>query len=70
VAKAYLAQLSKARVFKRPIATKIEATGRFVPAEAYHQDFMRKNPAYPYIVMHDRPKVAALKRIFPRQFKG
>ena len=70
VAKAYLAQLSKARVFKRPIATKIEATGRFVPAEAYHQDFMRKNPAYPYIVINDRPKVAALKRIFPRQFKG
>jgi len=70
VAKAYLAQLSKARVFKRPIATKIEATGRFVPAEAYHQDFMRKNPAYPYIVMHDRPKVAALKRIFPASWRS
>ena len=70
VARAYIAQLSRSRVFKRPIATKVEATGRFVPAEVYHQDFMRKNPAHPYIVMHDRPKVAALKRAFPQQYRG
>ena len=70
VARAYITQLSRARAFPRPIATKTEATGRFVPAEAYHQDFMRKNPAHPYIVVHDRPKVAALKRIFPGSWKG
>lgn len=70
VARAYIAQLSKAHVYPRPIATKIEATGRFVPAEAYHQDFMRKNPVHPYIVVHDRPKVAALKRIFPERFRA
>ncbi len=70
VAKAYVAQLSRAGVFKRPIATKIEATGRFVPAEAYHQDFMRKNPAHPYILVHDRPKVAALRRMFPSSWRS
>jgi peptide-methionine (S)-S-oxide reductase len=70
VARAYIAQLSNAHVFKRPIATKIEATGRFIPAEAYHQDFMRKNPAHPYILVNDRPKVAALRRIFPGSWKG
>jgi len=70
MARAYIAQLSRARVFPRPIATKVEATGRFVPAEAYHQDFMRKNPAHPYIVVHDRPKVAALKRAFPGSWRG
>jgi peptide-methionine (S)-S-oxide reductase len=69
VAKAYLAQLSKGRVFVKPIATRIEATSRFSPAEAYHQDFMRKNPAHPYIIVHDRPKVAALKRIFPNRYR-
>lgn len=69
VAEAYIAQLSKARVFKRPIATKIE-TGRFVEAEAYHQDFMRKNPAHPYILIHDRPKLAALKRDFPSYWRA
>jgi peptide-methionine (S)-S-oxide reductase len=70
VAQSYIAQLSKARVFKRPIATKIEATGRFTPAEAYHQDFMRKNPAHPYILVHDRPKVAALRQMFPSRWRG
>lgn len=69
VARAYIAQLGKAGAFKRPIATKIES-GAFAEAEAYHQDFMRRNPAHPYIVIHDRPKLAALKRQFPAQWKG
>lgn len=69
VAKAYIAQLGKARVFQQPIATRIES-GRFVAAEAYHQDFMARNPAHPYIVIHDRPKLAQLKRQFPASWKG
>jgi peptide-methionine (S)-S-oxide reductase len=69
VATAYIAQLQKAHVFKQPIATRIES-GRFVAAEAYHQDFMRKNPAYPYIVINDRPKLAALRQQFPSYWKG
>jgi peptide-methionine (S)-S-oxide reductase len=69
VARAYIAQLGKAGVFKRPIATKIE-TGAFAEAEPYHQDFMRRNPAYPYIVINDRPKLAALKRQFPAKWKS
>ena len=69
VARAYVAQLSRARVFKRPIATRIESGG-FSPAEAYHQDFMRKNPNYPYIVINDRPKLGALKKQFPSYWRG
>lgn len=53
----------------RRIATRIEQ-GPFYTAEAYHQDFARRNPAHPYIVTWDRPKVAALKAKFPRLFKG
>jgi peptide-methionine (S)-S-oxide reductase len=69
VARAYIARLGKSGTFKNPIATRIES-GRFVQAEAYHQDFMSRNPAHPYIVIHDRPKLAALKRQFPAQWKG
>jgi peptide-methionine (S)-S-oxide reductase len=69
VAKAYLAQLKAAHVFPRPIATRIEY-GRFAEAEAYHQDFMAKNPNHPYILIHDRPKLAALRQQFPAQWKG
>ena len=69
VAKAYIDQLQRARVFKRPIATRIESGG-FALAEAYHQDFMAKNPRHPYVVIHDRPKLAALKSQFPGRWKG
>lgn len=64
VARAYVAQLGAAHVYARPIVTRIE-TGGFYPAEAYHQDFARRNPAYPYIVMWDRPKLAAFRAAYP-----
>lgn len=70
VARAYIAQLTEANVYSRPIATRIEAGRAFYPAEAYHQDFMARNPTYPYIVYNDRPKVEALKRLFPNNWKA
>ena len=68
-AKAFIAKLSAAHVYKAPIATRIEHGG-FYPAEAYHQDYARKHPLNPYIVINDRPKVAALKRAYPNLYKG
>jgi peptide-methionine (S)-S-oxide reductase len=65
VARAYLAQLGAAHAFGKPIATRVES-GRFFPAEAYHQHFFDKNPSYPYIVAYDKPKVAAFKAAFPQ----
>ncbi|WP_220129765.1 peptide-methionine (S)-S-oxide reductase MsrA [Sphingomonas chungangi] len=70
VAEAYIAQLSAAHVYPRPIVTRIETAQGFFPAESYHQDFMSKNPDYPYIVINDRPKVEALKRLFPTSWKA
>jgi peptide-methionine (S)-S-oxide reductase len=60
-----IAQLNR----QRRIATRLEA-GTFYPAEAYHQDFARKNPNHGYIVLHDRPKVVKLKRTFPQWWKA
>jgi peptide-methionine (S)-S-oxide reductase len=65
VAKAYIAQLDSAHVFQAPIVTTIEPGRTFYRAEAYHQDFLAKNPGYPYIVFNDLPKIANLKRLFP-----
>ena len=70
VARAYIAQLGKARTFSRPIVTTVEAYKGFYPAEAEHQNFMARNPTYPYIVVNDRPKVDALRRTFPTVWKG
>ena len=63
-AKAFIAKLQARHVFKAPIATRIESGG-FYPAEAYHQDYARKHPYEPYILVNDRPKVAALKAKYP-----
>lgn len=68
VASAYLGQLRASGIWSRPIATRIERLGTFYPAEAHHQDFMLKNPAHPYILRWDAPKVQALARLFPRQY--
>ena len=65
VAAAYIAQLGAAKAFPARIATRIE-DGAFFPAEAYHQDFYRKNPSHPYIVRWDKPKVAAFRAGFPK----
>jgi peptide-methionine (S)-S-oxide reductase len=69
VAERYLAQLRAARVYPKPIATRIES-GAFHPAEASHQDFMRRHPYHPYILVHDRPKLAKLKRSYPQLWKA
>jgi peptide-methionine (S)-S-oxide reductase len=68
-AKAFIARLNAAHIYKAPIATRIESGG-FYPAEAYHQGFARKHPLYPYIVINDRPKVVALQKRFPAFYKG
>jgi peptide-methionine (S)-S-oxide reductase len=70
IAKAYIAQINQARAFPAAIVTKIEADMAFYPAEAYHQDFMARNPTYPYIVFHDAPKLVELKRIFPELYRA
>ena len=64
LAKAYIAQLGAAKVWPGKIVTTLE-TAPFYPAEAYHQDFLKRNPAHGYIVVNDLPKVAALKRLLP-----
>ncbi|MGV8856685.1 MAG: peptide-methionine (S)-S-oxide reductase MsrA [Devosia sp.] len=69
-AKAYIAELSAADRFDGPIVTTIEPLKGFYAAEQYHQDFLTLNPNYPYIVVNDLPKVAALKKIFPDFYRA
>ena len=70
VAKAYIAQLDQAHLFDAAIVTTIEPGRSFYPAEDYHQDFLARNPDYPYIVYNDLPTVAELKRLFPDLYRA
>lgn len=65
VAESYIAQLSGAHVYPSRIVTTIEPGKAFYPAEAYHQDFLTRNPTYPYIAVNDLPKIGELKRLLP-----
>jgi peptide-methionine (S)-S-oxide reductase len=69
IARSFIARLNAAHIFRAPIATHIESGG-FYPAEAYHQHFAETHLFYPYIVINDRPKVAALQKRFPSLWKA
>jgi peptide-methionine (S)-S-oxide reductase len=70
VARDYIAQLDATGLFEGPIVTTLETFEAFYPAEQYHQDFLTLNPDWPYIVVHDLPKIAALEQIFPELFRS
>ncbi len=69
VARAYIAQLNAQKAWGAPVVTKIES-GQYFLAEAYHQDFARRNPNHGYIRAWDAPKVAALQKTFPQLWRS
>ena len=68
VADAYIAQLNAAKVYRKPIVTKVGPLEGFFPAEAYHQDYLTLHPNQPYIAYNDIPKVENLKKIFAENY--
>ena len=68
IARAYVAQLTKEKVYSSPIVTKIEPLKAFYAAEDYHQDYLINHPSQPYIVYNDQPKIAALKHVYPQYY--
>jgi len=68
-AQAYVEQLNLAHSFAKPIVTQIVALDKFYAAEEHHQDFIKRNPAHPYVVMHDLPKLSHLQSQFPDLYK-
>lgn len=65
VAEAYIRQLTEARVFPKPIVTEVSPLTKFYPAEEAHQNFCKRNPGNPYVVVNAAPKLAKAKRAFP-----
>jgi len=69
IAQAYIEQLNKAKVFSGPLATQLSALDSFHAAESYHQNYLANHPNEPYIVYHDMPKLANLRKEFPELYK-
>ena len=68
VADAYIAQLNAAKVFGKPIVTKVGPLQGFYAAEGYHQDYLTLHPSQPYIAYNDIPKVENLKKLFAENY--
>lgn len=70
IAEAYIDRLNKTKSFSNPIVTQLVPLQNFYPAEDYHQNFIVRNPNYPYVVIHDLPKLVQLQRQFPEAYKN
>jgi peptide-methionine (S)-S-oxide reductase len=68
-ARAFIARLNAAHIFKAQIATRME-NGPFQAVGPDQQHFAKKHPSYSYIVINDVPKVASLKKRFPAFYKA
>ena len=67
-ATAYIADLTKAGVYARPIVTTLEPLVKFFTAEPYHQNYLALHLTQPYIVYNDLPKLDVLKRRMPELY--
>ena len=65
IAEAYIRQLNDSRVFNAPIVTTVVPLDGFYAAEAHHQNFIARNPSYPYVVHNDLPKLEHLRKAYP-----
>jgi len=70
IAEQYIAQLNKAKVYHKPIATTLEKLDQFHPAESYHQDYVEKNPGDSYVQQYVPEKLKKLRQQFPDQLKA
>jgi peptide-methionine (S)-S-oxide reductase len=70
VAEAYIQDLNSAKIFRKPIATKVVPLEAFYKAEAYHQNFVVRNPTQPYVVSAELPKLRQLKEQYPEMLKS
>ena len=69
IAEAYIRQLNDAHVFNAPIVTTVVPLDGFYAAEAHHQNFIARNPSYPYVVHNDLPKLEHLRKAYPELLK-
>jgi len=70
IAEAYKQRLEEAKIWADPIVTEIRQYKRFYPAEEYHQDYYRKNPAEGYCQFVITPKLKKFEKIFRENVKN
>ncbi|MEP6507274.1 MAG: peptide-methionine (S)-S-oxide reductase, partial [Gemmatimonadales bacterium] len=70
IASAYIDQLTTAKIYNKPIVTKLEKVAMFNVAESYHQNYATIHPNDFYIRINDAPKVEDLKKNLSKFYKS
>jgi peptide-methionine (S)-S-oxide reductase len=68
-AKGVIEELDREGVWDDPIVTEVTRFSEYFPAEAYHEDYFRKNPQQPYCLAVINPKVAKFRARFASRLK-
>ena len=64
IAEQVIADLGAAHVWGAPIVTELKPFEKFYPAEAYHQEYFKRNPNQAYCRVVINPKVAKFRKRF------
>jgi peptide-methionine (S)-S-oxide reductase len=64
IAEQVIADLSAAHVWDAPIVTELKPFEKLYPAEAYHQEYFKRNPNQAYCRVVINPKVAKFRKRF------
>jgi peptide-methionine (S)-S-oxide reductase len=68
-AQSIISALMKAKVYDKPIVTKLEPLTKFYKAENYHQDYYVNNKNEPYCQMVIQPKIEKFEKVFKDKLK-
>ena len=64
IAEQVIADLGAAHFWDAPIVTELKPFEKFYPAEAYHQEYFKRNPNQAYCRVVISPKVAKFRKRF------
>ena len=64
LALAMIDEMTRERLYPRPIVTEVQPLAHYWPAEEYHQSFFERNPEQGYCVAVAAPKVAKFRKTF------
>jgi len=65
----FIGELDKARLWKKPIVTRIAPLDKFYPAEDYHREYFSQHPEQAYCQMVISPKVNKFRQQWAKRLK-
>lgn len=69
VAEQVMHELETERIWDKPIVTEVKPFNIFFPAEAYHQEYFKRNPYQGYCMLVIAPKVAKFRKKYLEMLK-